>query len=159
MKTNYFTPAVFFFETLTNQPSPEVSHEETRVVDPDTYVFWAFRIRIRHHLYGSGSGSFHQQAKTVKKTLISNILLLLFNFLSLKTDVNVPSKRNWQKKFVKNLFLLASCHLLTKKAGFGSESKCHRSTILEEPYVSSCVLLFICLIYADTLYVCVDCLQ
>jgi hypothetical protein len=93
MKTNYFTQR-FGLIFLTNQPSPEVSYEETRVVDPDPYVFWAFRIRIRHHLYGSGSGSFHQQAKKERKTLISTFLLLLFDFLSSKTDVNVSSKSN-----------------------------------------------------------------
>jgi hypothetical protein len=36
-------------------------------------------------------------AKIVKKTLISTALLLLFDFLSLKNDVNVPSKSNKQK--------------------------------------------------------------
>jgi len=39
-----------------------------------------------------GSGSFHHQAKTAKKTFISTVLRLLFDFLSLKNDVNVPSK-------------------------------------------------------------------
>ncbi len=59
----------------------------------------------------SGSGSFHQQTKQWRKTLISNILLLLFYFLSLKNGVNVPSKRNKHKK----LFLLASWRSLTKE--------------------------------------------
>jgi hypothetical protein len=39
-----------------------------------------------------GSGSFNQQAKKVRKTrkpLISTFLRLLFDFISLKTDVNV----------------------------------------------------------------------
>ncbi len=35
---------------------------------------------------------------TSKKFLISTIFFLLFCFLSLKSDVNVPSKRNKQKK-------------------------------------------------------------
>jgi hypothetical protein len=39
-----------------------------------------------------GSGSFYHQAKTVRKTLIPTFLGLLFDFLSLKNDVNVPSK-------------------------------------------------------------------
>ncbi len=52
--------------------------------------------------YGSGSGSFHQQAKKVRKTLIFTILRLLFDFLSMKTDVNVPSKSKKQK----NLFFV-----------------------------------------------------
>ncbi len=64
--------------------------------------FWASRIRIRHYLYGSGSRSFHQQAKKVRKTLIP-VFLLLFDFLSLKTDVNVSSKSNKPKHFRKKL--------------------------------------------------------
>ena len=45
--------------------------------------------------YGSdyGSGSFHQ-AKIVRKTFISTVLWLLYDFLPLETDVNVPSKSN-----------------------------------------------------------------
>ncbi len=49
--------------------------------------------------YGSGYGSFYQ-GKIVRKTLIPTVLRLLFDLLSLKNDVNVPSKRNKQK----NLF-------------------------------------------------------
>jgi hypothetical protein len=39
------------------------------------------------------SGSFHKTGKKVRKTFISTI----FEFLSLKTDVNVSSKSNKQK--------------------------------------------------------------
>jgi hypothetical protein len=39
------------------------------------------------------------QAKKVFKTLIPTVLLLLFDFSSLKNDVNVPSKINKQKNF------------------------------------------------------------
>ncbi len=46
--------------------------------------------------------------KKSKKTLISTILLLLFDFSSKKTDVNLPSKSNKQKN-------LASCQPVTKK--------------------------------------------
>jgi hypothetical protein len=49
-----------------------------------------------------GSGSFYHQAKTVRKTLIPTVLGLLFDFLPLKDDVNVPSKSNKQKNFIKN---------------------------------------------------------
>ncbi len=47
--------------------------------------------------YGSisqrhGSGSFYLQAKIVRKALIPTVLRLLFDFLSLKNYVNVPSK-------------------------------------------------------------------
>jgi hypothetical protein len=44
-----------------------------------------------------GSGSFYRQAKIGRKSLISSALWLLFDFLSLKNDVNVPSKSNKQK--------------------------------------------------------------
>ncbi len=48
-------------------------------------------------------------SKIVRNTLILTVLWLLLDFLSLKTDVNVPSKSNKQKNFVKNIiFLLAS---------------------------------------------------
>ncbi len=40
--------------------------------------------------YGSGSGSFHYQAKIVRKPLIFAVLQLIYDFLSLKNDVNVP---------------------------------------------------------------------
>jgi hypothetical protein len=40
------------------------------------------------------------QAKKVRKTLILTVLLLLLDFLSLKNDVNVPSKSHKQKNFI-----------------------------------------------------------
>ncbi len=46
---------------------------------------------------GSGSGSFYHQAKIVRKILISTVLWLVDEFLSLKTDENVPSIRNKKK--------------------------------------------------------------
>jgi hypothetical protein len=61
-------------------------------------------------MYGSGSGSgigsFNQQAKTVRKTLILTVLCLLVDFLSLKNYVNVPSKSKKQKFFYKNFFFV-----------------------------------------------------
>ncbi len=39
-----------------------------------------------------GSGSFYHQAKIVNKTLIPTVLWLLFDLLSLKNYVNVPSE-------------------------------------------------------------------
>jgi hypothetical protein len=53
---------------------------------------------LPHQRCGSGSGSFHQQAKIVRKTLIPTVL----EFLSLKNDLNVPSKSNKQKNFFLN---------------------------------------------------------
>ncbi len=90
-----------------------------------------FRIRIRidtpdQHGFrppGSGSGSFHHQAKIVRKTLIPTVLWLLLEFLPLKNDVNVPSKSIKQKTFFKKIiFLLASWRSMTKITGSGSES-------------------------------------
>jgi hypothetical protein len=56
--------------------------------------------------YGSGygscsgfeSGSFYHHAKIVRKNLDSYYFVTLFDFLSLKNDVNVASKSNKQKK-------------------------------------------------------------
>ena len=53
---------------------------------------------------GSGSacqryGSFSHQAKIVRKTLIPTVLRTSFDFLSLKNDVNVPSKSTKQNFF------------------------------------------------------------
>ncbi len=80
------------------------------VVDP--YVFG---------LPGSGSvvvsGSFPSASKKCK---ISTILWFLFDFLSVKTDVNVPSKSNRKKLGKKTYFLSASSQPQTKKAGSGS---------------------------------------
>ncbi len=50
--------------------------------------------------YGSRSGSLYHQVKTVRKTLISTVLWLLLNFLSLENDVNVPcNKQNFFLSF------------------------------------------------------------
>jgi hypothetical protein len=50
-----------------------------------------------------GSGSFYHQAKKVRKPLVPTVLLLLLDYLSLKNDVNIPSKSNNQK----TLFLIS----------------------------------------------------
>jgi hypothetical protein len=47
---------------------------------------------------GSGAKSFYIQAKIVRKTLIPTVLLLLFDFLSLKNDVNEASKSTGNKQ-------------------------------------------------------------
>ncbi len=103
-------------------------------VDPDPYIFGPpgsgsiiintdpalARIRIHHYLYGSGFGTFHHQAKIVWKTLIFTVLWLLYDFLSLKNDVNLPSKSNQQKNF-----LWASWRPLTNRTG--SRRRLYRS--------------------------------
>jgi hypothetical protein len=49
--------------------------------------------------YRSGSGSLYHRAKIVgKKNLESYSFVIFYDFLSLKTDVNVSSKSNKQKK-------------------------------------------------------------
>ncbi len=77
---------------------------------------------------GSGSGSFYHQAKIVRKTRILTVLWLLLDFLSLKNDVNVPSKSNKQKNFAKKIILLlASWRSMMKSAGSGSIRQRHGS--------------------------------
>jgi hypothetical protein len=56
--------------------------------NPDPHVFWP---------PGSGSGSYYEICKNSKKNLDSDYFVTLFDFLSLKNDVNVASKRNKQK--------------------------------------------------------------
>jgi hypothetical protein len=70
---------------------------------------------------------FPSTSKKERKTLIPTILRLLFNFLSMKTDVNVYSKSNKKKKTSeKTYFLLALCRPLMRNAGSesGSGSVC-----------------------------------
>jgi hypothetical protein len=69
------------------------------VADPDPYVFGPPGSGFISQRFGSGSGSgsFYHQAKIVRKSLVPTALWLLFDFLSLKTDVNVPSKSKKQK--------------------------------------------------------------
>ncbi len=84
--------------------------------------FWASWIRIL--LSESGSRSFFHQAKIVRKTLVFTVLWILFDFLSLKNDVNVPSKSN--NNYIIS-FLLAPWRSITKRAG--SESPTEMSWI------------------------------
>ncbi len=61
-------------------------------------------------------------SKKSKKNLGPTVLWLLLDFLSLKNDVNVPSKRNEQKNFFKISLLFLSWRSMTKTVGTGSES-------------------------------------
>ncbi len=72
---------------------------------------------VRFRMFGP-PGSFHQQAKKLRKTFISTVLRLLYDFLSLKNnDVNLPAKRNEHKNLEnKKYFLLVSWRSLTKRA-------------------------------------------
>jgi hypothetical protein len=75
-----------------------IHSEETSVADldlPDPHVFGP-----------PGSGSFYHHAKIVRKTFIPYYFVTLFDFLSLKNYVNVPSKSTVisRKNCVKKLF-------------------------------------------------------
>jgi hypothetical protein len=73
-----------------------------------------------------GSGSFHHQAKIVRKTLILLFCNFLWLFIFEKWCKSTGTVRTLQKVISKKtrnkLFLLASCRSLTKRAGSGSES-------------------------------------
>jgi|688.fasta_scaffold2182613_1 hypothetical protein len=55
-------------------------------------------------IYFYGSGPFHLKAKNEKKTLISSVLRLLYDCLSLKNDLNVTSKKKKKKLEKKIIF-------------------------------------------------------
>jgi hypothetical protein len=71
---------------------------------PDPHVFGPSGSGSNSQRYGSGSGSFYHHAKNSKKNLDSYYFVTLFDFLSLKNNVNVPSKStvNSRKNCVKN---------------------------------------------------------
>ncbi len=83
-----------------------MSHLRTSIAYPDPYTIPMF--------FGH-PGSFHHQAKRVRKTLISTVLWLLYDFLSLKNDVNVPSKRNKQKHFF-NIYFVGILKVMDEKS-------------------------------------------
>jgi hypothetical protein len=66
----------------------ELTAAASSVADPDPFDFGPPESGSISQRYGSGS--FNHQAKIVRKTLIPTVLWLLFDFLSLKYDVNVP---------------------------------------------------------------------
>jgi hypothetical protein len=57
---------------------------------PDPHVFGPPGSRSGSISQKYGSRSFYHLVKIVRKALIYNVLCLLFDFLSLKNDVNVP---------------------------------------------------------------------
>ncbi len=86
------TSAYTYLITTVADPNPDPD-------PPEPYVFG-------HPGSGSGSisqrygsGSFYHKAKTVKLTNLIPTVCDFFYFLSLKNDVNVPSKSNKQKNF------------------------------------------------------------
>ncbi len=80
---------------------------------------------------GSGSGSFYHQAKIVRKTLIATVLRLHLDFLSLKNDVNEPSKSNKLK--------ILELEAWIRGSGSGSKPKRHVSgTLIASQFLLSC---------------------
>ncbi len=57
---------------------------------PDPHVFGPPGSGSINQMYRSGSGSLYHHAKIVLKNLDSYYFVTLFDFLSLKNDVNVP---------------------------------------------------------------------
>ncbi len=95
-----------------------------------------------------GSGSFNHQAKIVRKTFISNVLWLLYDFFIFEECCHAPLKSNRQKKLsTKIYFSLVSWRSLTKRpragAGSGSAPKCHGSGTLL--FSNGCVFLVLIL--------------
>ncbi len=89
--------------------TPGTCHSKRKISllwGPDLYAFGPPRSGSVSQRYGSGSGSFYHQAKIVWKTLIPTVLWLLYDFLSLKNDVNAPFKSNKQKNYEKKKFVL-----------------------------------------------------
>ncbi len=86
-------------------PHTSVPDPNTNPYPPDPHVFGPLGSgsgsTSQRYGSGSGSGSFYHQAKIVRKTLILPVLWLLLDFLSLKNDVNVPSKKYKQKNIPK----------------------------------------------------------
>jgi ssDNA-binding Zn-finger/Zn-ribbon topoisomerase 1 len=83
------------------------------------------------HKHGSGSGSFLHQAKIVKKTLISTILWLIYDFSSLKNDVNVPVF--WIRIWIRIRIFLSipgPYGSAVRILASGSVPKCHGSATL-----------------------------
>jgi len=63
-----------------------------------------------------GSGSFHQQAKKLRNNLIFSFLWLLYDFFSLKNDVNVPSKMKKHKNLEKKNILVGTLKVTDEKS-------------------------------------------
>ncbi len=90
-------------------------------------------------------------SKNGKKTLIPTVLRHLFDLLSLKNDVNAPSKSNMQENFFINLFVVGVLKVNDENSripirihlseawirGSGSVLKCHGSATATLVYMGS----------------------
>ncbi len=86
-KGNITNPLTFYSDAM-----KEMLRIRIRRIRTGTYVFGppgsgSGSIRQKY-----GSGSFYRQPKIVRKTMIPTALWILFDFLSLTNDVNLPSK-------------------------------------------------------------------
>ncbi len=88
--------ALLFNSVADPDPHPNLDTQDPYVLGPPGSASGSINQRSGSE---SGSGSFYHQAKIVRKTLIPCVLCLLYDFLSLKNDVNVPSKSNKQTDF------------------------------------------------------------
>ncbi len=117
--------------------------------DPHSYVFEppgsaSGSVRNKYGS-GSGSGSFYPQAKIVRKTLISSVLWLLYDFLSLKNDKNVPVFRTASE---------SGSVFGSPGSASGSVPKCHGSATLHVSnynyYFIQLLILYVNWLTADT---------
>jgi hypothetical protein len=102
-KNNHFLLAVILVILHANQCCGSKS------VGSMSFSFWASRIRI-----------LPSSSKNRKKNVDSTVLWLLYDFLSSKTDVNVPSNSKKQENFRIRFSVV-------RIRGSGSVSKCHGS--------------------------------
>ncbi len=104
------------------------------VADP---YYWASRICIR----------ILPSSKDSKKTLISTLLWLLYDFFSLQNDENVLVFRIWILIWIQIRMFLASrirkseVRIRESGSASGSVPKCHGSAILPAPFWPSWTLL------------------
>jgi hypothetical protein len=98
-------------------------HPVLRILIHRIHMFWGLGSEYGSFSQKYRSGSFYHQAKIVRKTMTPTVLLLFYDFLSVKNENDVPSKSNKQKK---------SSRSLTKIAGSGSAPKCHGSATLPQ---------------------------
>ncbi len=92
--------------------------------------FRTSQIRICHYLYGSGSGSFHHQAKIVRKTCYDFSLIKLFFVIILK--VTKEKSRIWRRIRIRTRIWIWVRNSVVRISGSGSGSgfvpTCHGST-------------------------------
>ncbi len=106
-------------------------HSKSSVADPDLYDKYVFgpsgSISTRYR--SGGSGSFDHQAKIVRKPMIPTVLWLLYDFLSLKNDVNVKVISTLKNNFfvailkvTENSRIRSLIRILIRNERFGSGS-------------------------------------